>query len=117
MRSRLRRDLSAALKARDEVVVAALRSAIAAIDNAEAVATTRQAGLPASSQHIAGATAGVGSSEVPRRVLGGEDMNAVVRAQVEERWEAAEQYESLGRHDRAERLRREAAVLAAYLPE
>jgi hypothetical protein len=34
---RLRRDLTAALKERDPVAVAALRSAIAAIENAEAV--------------------------------------------------------------------------------
>jgi uncharacterized protein len=37
MRTRLRRDLIVAMEARDDVAVVALRSAIAAIDNAEAV--------------------------------------------------------------------------------
>ena len=37
IRTRLRRALPAAMKARDQTTVAALRSALAAIDNAEAV--------------------------------------------------------------------------------
>ena len=37
MRASLRDDLKAALKARDRVATAALRSTLAAIDNAEAV--------------------------------------------------------------------------------
>lgn len=117
MRSRMRRDLTAALKARDETVVAALKSALAAIDNAEAVNDDRALPRDSGSEHIAGATSGAGSSDVPRRILSEANMNAIVRGQLEERYEAAELYEKLGREDRATRLRREAAVLAQYLPE
>jgi len=40
LRAALRQDLTAALRARDAEALAALRTAVAAIDNAEAVATT-----------------------------------------------------------------------------
>jgi uncharacterized protein YqeY len=45
------------------------------------------------------------------------DLNAIVRGQLEERYEAADLYEKLGREDQATRLRREAAVLTRYLRE
>ncbi len=100
------------MKARDPVVVAVLRTTLAAIDNAEAV----QAGAApvTSSSHIAGASAGVGSSDVPRRALSADEIRAIVRQQAEERRQAAEQYEAHGRVDQAHALRREAAVLDAY---
>jgi uncharacterized protein len=114
LRSRLREHLTAALKARDSVAVAPLRSAIAAIDNAEAV-DGGAAPPPANSAHIAGASPGAGSSDVARRELSPADVRAVVRAQIDERLQAAEEYERHGRADQAERLRREAAVLGGHL--
>jgi uncharacterized protein YqeY len=113
----MRVDLTAARKARDEIATAALRSAIAAIDNAEAVDDHRSVLGAGGSQHIAGATAGAGSSDVPRRMLTEAEMKAIVRIQVEERHEAAAQYERLGRDAQATRLRREAAVLTKYLSD
>jgi len=112
----LRQELLAARKARDPVAVAALGSAIGAIENAEAVDVS--SGLPAltSSEHVAGATAGVGSSDVERRVLSEADVVGIVRGQVDERISAADQYEQLGERERAERLRLEAAVLRRHLP-
>jgi uncharacterized protein len=115
MRSRLREHLTAALKARDAVAVAALRSALAAIDNAEAVDAGAAAPRPPSSPHVAGASAGVGSSDVERRALSEADIREIVREQIEERTNAAEQYDRHGRPEQAERLRREAAVLSDYL--
>ncbi|MGO9899092.1 MAG: GatB/YqeY domain-containing protein [Solirubrobacteraceae bacterium] len=112
----MRGDLIAAMKARDDLAVVALRSAIAAIDDAEAIDVDRTASRDANSEHIAGASAGVGSTEAPRRVLSDADEHAVVRAQAEERFHAAQEYEKLGRGDVAERLRREADLLLAYLP-
>jgi uncharacterized protein YqeY len=41
---------------------------------------------------------------------------AIVREQVDERRRAAADYERLGRVDAADDLRREAALLSAYLP-
>jgi len=63
IRSRLRRALPAAIKARDLPAVAALRSALAAIDNAEAVDITRtpspMKAPPASSRTATAADSGV----------------------------------------------------------
>jgi uncharacterized protein YqeY len=111
--TRLRGDLTAALKARDSVTVAALRSALAVLDNAGAVE------VPASraegTEHIAGATAGVGSTDIARRALTEDDVRAILRSQIEEHSRAAGEYARIGRDDLAERLRSEAEVLAAYL--
>jgi uncharacterized protein YqeY len=116
MRNLLRRNLNTALKARDQVAVSALRSAVAAIDNAEAVDVSSAPLRVAGNEHFAGATAGLGSGEVERCKLSEADMHAIIRAQVDERSEAAREYERLGRPDVADRLRREADVLSAYLP-
>lgn len=110
---RLRGDLTAALKARDSVTVAALRSALTALDNAGAVeAPTSQA---EGSEHVAGTTAGVGSTDIARRALSEDDVRAILRSQIEEHSRAAKEYVRIGRDDLAERLRGEADVLAAYL--
>jgi hypothetical protein len=110
----LRQALTAALKARDGVAVSALRSALAAIENAGAV-DPAQAPPRADSGSIAGAVAGPGAVEVPRRSLGADELRALVAAEVEHRRTAAREYAELGRPDRAERLRAEADVLAVYL--
>jgi uncharacterized protein len=115
MRDRLRHDLTAAMKARDAIAISALRSAIAAIDNAEAVDVRADGARPATSEHIAGATEGAGSAEAPRRVLTQAEVEAVIRAQVDERVRTAEEYEALGRGEMAERLRGEARVLLGYV--
>jgi uncharacterized protein len=114
--SRLRQDLTLALKARDRVAIAALRSVIAAIENAEAIDSEQSPSREASSEHIAGATAGAGSSDVERRALNGAEVDAIVRAQVDERLRAADEYERLGRRDATDRLLQEAAVLSDYVP-
>ena len=114
LRSLLRADLRAAMKARDREAVSALRTALAAIDNAEAVqAPDAPAGQQ--SEHVAGATAGVGSAEAARRVLSADDVRALLRAQIDERRTEAEVYETGGQADAAARLRREADTLGAYL--
>lgn len=114
MRDRLREDLAAAIKGRDQIAIAALRTALAAIDNAEAV-DARPDRAATGSSHIAGASAGVGSSDVPRRALSDADIDAIVRQQATERWDAAAAYDRLGRAQEADVLRREAAILSAYL--
>jgi uncharacterized protein YqeY len=106
----LRRALTTALKARDAVAVSALRSALAAIENAGAVDPTHA--TAASGGSIAGAVEGLGASEVERRPV---DVRALVAAEVEQRRTAAREYTELGRPDRAERLQAEADVLAAHL--
>lgn len=113
MRTIMRRDLTAALKARDRVAVSALRSALAAIDNAEAVPAA--AGVRATDEHVAGSVVGVGAAEAARRELTPDDQHTIVATEVAERVDAARGYAQAGREDAAERLRAEADVLRRYL--
>jgi len=111
---RLRAALTTAMKARDTVRVTALRAALAAIDNAGAIAPTAAASA-SSEGPIAGAVAGLGAAEATRRALTDDDVAALVWAEVSEREEAADGYQQAGREDHAHRLRREAAALRAVL--
>ena len=115
LRDTLRSDLTAAMKARDPDAVAVLRTVIAAIDNAEAVAAP-QAAPPATSAHIAGARAGLGSAEAPRRRLAGDELQAILRGQVAEYTREADGYAAHGQDAAAQRLRNQASLLSRYLP-
>lgn len=116
LRERLRAALLSARKARDATAVSALRTALAAIDNAEAVAPPAQAaGVEAQSEHIAGTAGPLGSGEAARAELTEDAMRAIVAAEVDERRAAAAAYEARGEAARAAELRAEADVLAAQL--
>jgi uncharacterized protein YqeY len=124
IRARMRRGLVAAMKARDQQTVAALRSTLAAIDNAEAVdpdeldadevdepVTYGGEGHPA----VAGSVLGVGAAELDRRILTPEETAEIVRDEVTAREVAADVLERIGRPDQAERLRSQAKLLTTYL--
>lgn len=124
LRARLRADLTAAMKARDKVAVAALRTALAGFDDAEAVpvpptpkegSSTPSQRPPATSEYVAGTSVGLGSTEVARRELTVEDLRTVLRAQIAERMAQADTYAAHGQAESGARLRREADVLRAYL--
>lgn len=83
----LRMALKAAMTERDRTAMAALRSAIAAVDNATAVDAT--AVQPTAAGPIAKAVAGVGASEVPRRRLTDLEFRAIVQGEAIERSEAS----------------------------
>ena len=108
----MRAALPAAMKAGDRVAVAALRSTLGAIDNAEAVPSpsTMDGGLAIEQSPV-----GVGAAEVSRRVLTEADVAGIVREAMAEREEAARGYERAGHPERAERLRAEAAALSTYV--
>jgi uncharacterized protein len=112
LRQRLRTALVAAMKERDRVAVSALRSALAAIDNAEAVDATAVA---SGSLAIESSPVGIGGAEAGRRALSGEDIAQIVRSEVADREAAALEYDRAGRPERAEPLRAEARVLSSYL--
>jgi uncharacterized protein YqeY len=112
LHARLREALPPALKARDRVAMAALRSALAAIGNAQAVEAPP---APRSAGVVAGAVAGLGAGEAPRRELSESEIVAIVGAEVADRLAAATDYERAGRADAAARLTAEADVLAALL--
>lgn len=88
----LQADLTAAMKQRDELTKTTLRSAISAIREAS----------------VAGATA---------HDLGDDEVEAVLRAQVKRRDEAAEAFRSGGRDEQAERELAERRILERYLPK
>ena len=89
---RLQSDLTDAMKARDDIRVATLRMAIAAVKEAA----------------VAGATA---------KDLDDSEVEAVLRTQVKRRDEAAEAFREGGRDEQADRELAEREVLAAYLPK
>lgn len=109
LREVLRDDLRRAMKDRDIAAVSAIRSALAAIANAEAVAvpdhdpTVEPMGV-------------VGlARDVPRRALDAEEVVAIVRRDVDERRAALPSYERHGDPARVERMRAELRVLARYV--
>ncbi|WP_257028096.1 MULTISPECIES: GatB/YqeY domain-containing protein [unclassified Streptomyces] len=101
------------MRARDKAAVSALRGALAALDNAEAVpveAVPRAGALEAS-------PVGAGATEAARRELGEHEVVGIVRAEASERLEVAAQLTAPAHAARAERLRAEAAVLLRFLDD
>lgn len=113
VRQHFRESLKAALNARDSIAVAAIRSALSAVDNAEAVDPS---GAPAPAGGVIGdVRLGVGAGEVARRELSTQDVLEIVRAEIRDRASAAAEYERLGRVEQASRLKAEATVLQSFL--
>ncbi len=91
LKEQLRSDLTAAMKARDELTRATLRMALAAVQTAE----------------VSGTQA---------RDLADEEVLAVIGREVKKRHESANTYQAAGRPELADRELAEAGVLEAYLP-
>ena len=91
LKERLQADLTAAMRARDEVARATLRMALTAITKAEVAGKTQVA-------------------------LTDDQVLGVIRSEIRKRGEAADIYISAGRQEQADRERAEAAVLTSYLP-
>ena len=114
VRERLQLALREALRTRDMIAASALRSALAAIDNAQAVPPW-PAAAGASSPHVAGTAAGLGAGEAERRSLSEAEAERIVRAEVAERHAAAHDYQRMGHAGQAGRLRHEAGVLMSAM--
>ena len=91
LKDRLRADLTAAMKARDELRSATIRMALSAITNEE----------------VAGASA---------RVLTDDEVLKVLGREAKKRREAAEAFAGAGRAEQAAREEAEGEVIAEYLP-
>lgn len=91
LKERLRADLTAAIKSRDELRTATLRLTLAAITNEE----------------VAGKTA---------RELSNDEVVRVLTREAKKRREAAEAFGQAGRSEQAERERAEGEVIEEYLP-
>ena len=111
LRSRMTTALTEAMRARDRVAVTALRSALAAVANAEAVDidTLPRAGAAES------AAVGAGAADAPRRELTEHDVRAVVGAELAEHERSAAHLREAGRPEEADRVAAEAAVLRELL--
>jgi uncharacterized protein YqeY len=115
VRRRLRDALKTAMRTRDATAVAALRSALAAVDNAEAADPSHAPAPGTEEAAFAGTVAGVGAGDVARRVLSEADVADLIGAEVAERDRTAETYRRAGRDEAADRLRAEADVLRPFL--
>lgn len=116
VRDQLRSDLTQAMRARDRLRVSVLRTALAAIANAEAqVVPDDRSAIPTTTGPIAGASVGVGSSDVERRLMTEDDRQAILAGEVAERLTAADVMDGAGASADARRLRDEAALLQGYL--
>ncbi len=111
LRGRMATALTDAMRARDRVAVAALRSALSAVANAEAVAidTMPRAGAAEAS------AVGAGAADAPRRELTEPDVRAVVAAELAEHERASAHLGDAGRPDEAQRVAAQAAVLRELL--
>jgi hypothetical protein len=116
LRARLRSRLTAAMRERDRALASTLRGVLSALENAEAVPA--DAGRTAAiSEHVAGGAAGVGSAEAPRRTLTAAEEREVVALELAELHTAAATYDEAGVAERADELRRAAAVVTDVLEE
>lgn len=114
LKGALRRDLTAAMKERDRDTASALRTALAALDNAEAVMVLAN-GQVAAGAHVAGARSGVGSTEAGRRAVTGDQAREILSGLIAEQSGEAGRYDTLGQASAAQRLRAQADVLRKYL--
>jgi uncharacterized protein YqeY len=115
LRHRLHAALRIAMKERDSLAVQTLRTALAAIDTAEAVPVPPRADTRPTDSPIAGARHGAGAGDVPRQELSEGDVRAIVRAEIDDLLAHAEEYHGLGEPERASRLRAQAELLEAQL--
>ncbi len=92
LKEQLRTDLTAAMKARDELRSSTLRMVLTAVTNAE----------------VAGKEA---------KQLSDEEVLGVLTSEAKKRREAAEAFADAGREESAAKEQAEAAVIATYLPE
>ena len=102
-RSRISKDLKSAIKRRDTTVTSALRNVLHILDNTSAVAASGYAS----------------ESEVPRRTPSRDEVEDLLRNEIAEMSEAAEEYRNHGFLDRAETLDEKANVITrciSYLP-
>jgi uncharacterized protein len=117
LRDTLRSDLRAAMRSRDTMRVSVLRTLIAAIDNAEAVALPEKSGAPrtrAVSIHVA--VTGDGPSEVERRLLSKTELAAIIQAEVKALQSAAHDLRSRGAAAQADAHDAKAALVLSYAP-
>ena len=106
LRNQLSQDLRTAMKTRDKVAVSLLRTLMATLDNAEAVAVDHASlpKVPTTERH-----------EVPRKELTSDEIRQLLARELAERQRAHSEYVTLGLGNEAERLQTEIEWIATYL--
>ncbi|MFF7725770.1 hypothetical protein [Streptomyces sp. NPDC008001] len=102
------------MRARDKTAVSAIRATLAALDNAGAVPVDEAA---LGSQALEHSPVGAGATEAARRELSETAVADIVRAEVNERLDAAAQLTAPAHADRVAQLRAEADVLLRFLDD
>lgn len=102
------------MKDRETAAVGALRTALGAIDNADAVPSPDGPATAPTTGPIAGATDGAGAGDVARRELSEADVTAIVRAEIDDLRSSADEYDALGRDEQAAQLRVQADLLERH---
>jgi hypothetical protein len=115
LRARLRERLTQAMRARDRRTADAVRSVLAALDNAEAVPNAERPAAADQSEHVAGAAVGLGAAEASRRVLTRKDERAVVEREVVELRSSSAQLAGAGQQERSAELAEAAETIEALL--
>jgi type VI protein secretion system component VasF len=103
------------MRARDRHTAGAIRTLIAALENAEAVRVEATATPVTDSPYVAGAAVGLGASEVPRRVLAPHEERALVAREVADLRQAAQTLATAGRQERSAELLRFAETVERLL--
>lgn len=106
------------MRRRDRMVASALRTALGALDNAEALPIGPEGAHAAgrgSSEHVVGAVRGLGATEAARVERSEADQRAIVAAERTALLAHAERLARLCRYDEADGTRRAAAALGAVL--
>ena len=103
------------MRARDRQTAGAIRSALAALENAEAVPVGSEGSPMTMSEHVAGGTVGVGTGEMRRRVLSPDAERALVEREVAEIRLSAATNAEVGREERSAELVRAAETLEELL--
>jgi hypothetical protein len=117
LRAELRNRLKVAMRDRDRQLAGGIRSALAALENAEAVPVDRDGGTTAASEHVAGGAVGVGSGEAPRRQLSDEEERGLVEREVAELRQSAATLAEAGQDERSAELTRIAETVEQLLDE
>lgn len=111
LRDSLDAELAAALRGRDRAVASAVRSALSALANAEAVPVEAELDTSFGTEHFAGSVAGLGAAEAGRNLLTDEQQRALVAGEIAELNGHAERLVRLCRRDEADGARRGARAL------
>lgn len=105
LRERMQADLVLAIKAGDRTRVSVLRTALAALANAEAVVDPHQSSTPAA----------FGTTEVPRRELDEAEVRRVLTEELDELRSTGDELRRRQRSTDADDLDAKRAILATYL--